>query len=75
MVSPRGNAAGSNPASFTTSYGYDAFGDLTKITDPMGHVTTFGFDPNRNRTSLTDLICGAGARLSPQMARLIHGKW
>jgi RHS repeat-associated protein len=54
MISPRGNATGSNPASFTTSYAYDAFGDVTKITDPLGHVTTFGYDPNRNRTSLTD---------------------
>ncbi|MFJ2988636.1 RHS repeat-associated core domain-containing protein [Collimonas sp. NPDC087041] len=29
----------------TTSYEYDAMGNRTKITDPLGHVTTQSYDP------------------------------
>src|SRR2546429_484363 len=32
VVDPRGNAAGANPADYTTVYGYDAAGELTSIT-------------------------------------------
>jgi RHS repeat-associated protein len=53
-ISGRGNADGASAADFTTTYDYDAFGGLTKYTDPLGHVTKFAFDENRNRTSLTD---------------------
>ena len=53
-ISARGNADGATAADFTTTYDYNAFGDLTKTTDPLGHVTKFAFDQNRNRTSLTD---------------------
>jgi RHS repeat-associated protein len=53
-VSPRGNASGADPASYTTSYSYDAFGDLLKQTDPLGHVTSYTYDADRNRTSVTD---------------------
>ena len=53
-TSPRGNVTGANPATYTTSYGYNPFGDVTTITDPLGHLTSFGYDQNRNRTSVTD---------------------
>ena len=61
-VSPRGNAPGANPTSYTTTYSYqdpvthtvDQFGDARTITDPLGHVTTYGYDPDRNKTSVTD---------------------
>ncbi len=53
-VSPRGNVTGADAAAFTTSYVYSAFGDPTKVTDPLGHVTSYVYDADRNRTSVTD---------------------
>lgn len=53
-VDPRGNVAGANPANYTTSYGYDAVGNLTSVTDPLGEKTTFAFDPNNRVTTATD---------------------
>lgn len=43
-VEPRGNADGASPAGYTTSYGYDAEGNLTKVTDPLGATTVFQYD-------------------------------
>lgn len=54
MVSARGNASGADPAKFTTAYTYNPFGDLTKLTNPLGHTTSYAYDPNHNRTKLTD---------------------
>jgi RHS repeat-associated protein len=54
MVSPRGNAAGADPAAFTTAYTYDQAGALTKSTDPLGHATSYGYDADGNRTTVTD---------------------
>ena len=45
-----GNAGTTNP---TYTYGYDANGDQTSITDPMGRVTTFTFDDQGNQLTHT----------------------
>lgn len=50
----KGNSPGYNPAAFRTSYQHTAFGDVRVVTDPAGHQTTTGYDPTRNRTSVTD---------------------
>jgi RHS repeat-associated protein len=43
-VDPRGNATGADPTPYTTTYGYDAAGNPTKVTDPLGGVTTTAYD-------------------------------
>jgi RHS repeat-associated protein len=53
-VSPRGNEAGSNPADYTTSYAYDAAGNLLSQTDPAGDEQTSTFDRADNRATTTD---------------------
>ncbi len=53
-ISPKGNVAGANPAAFTTTFGYDADGRPTTVTDPLGHVTRTGYDADGNPTSVTD---------------------
>ncbi|MFF7633530.1 DUF6531 domain-containing protein [Kitasatospora sp. NPDC008050] len=56
VTDPRGNAAGANPAAYTTSYGYDA-GDLTtSVTDPLGNTTGYGYDADRNLVSAKDAL-------------------
>jgi YD repeat-containing protein len=40
-VAPRGNVTGGNPAAYTTSFGTNAFGDITSVTDPLSHVTRY----------------------------------
>jgi RHS repeat-associated protein len=32
----------------------DEFGDVQKVTDPLGHSASYGYDADRNRTSMTD---------------------
>ncbi|MFJ3539051.1 FG-GAP-like repeat-containing protein [Streptomyces sp. NPDC090109] len=56
MVSPRGNVPGANAAAFTTSYGYDANGNRTTVTDPTGTVTTTGYDDLGRATSITNAL-------------------
>jgi RHS repeat-associated protein len=62
-VSPKGNVSGCGCTSaYTTVYSYtvpgsgvvDEFGDVQTVTDPLGHVTTVGYDADRNRTSAKD---------------------
>jgi YD repeat-containing protein len=58
-VSADGVAAGTGvgctpPAQGCTTYGYDAFGDLTTTTDADGHKVTAVFDTNGNKISSTD---------------------
>ncbi|MEA2635502.1 MAG: hypothetical protein QOH92_2269 [Chloroflexota bacterium] len=53
-VTPNGNVTGGNPSAFTTSYTYNAFGDLLTATDPLGHETIYKYDGNRNMTQVTD---------------------
>lgn len=62
-VSPKGNVAGCNCATkFTTTDSYiipgtsktDEFGDVQTVKDPLGHITTTGYDADRNQTSVKD---------------------
>lgn len=49
-------------SSYATQYSYtigggvatNEFGDVQKVTDPLGHTTSYTNDANRNRTSITD---------------------
>lgn len=43
-VSEKGNAEGANPAAFTSTYGYNAQGYLSNITDANGAVSTIETD-------------------------------
>jgi RHS repeat-associated protein len=61
QVSPKGNVAGANPADYTTSYDYDAYGQLTTTRDPLWtsttpnrHQTVQHYDPDGNLDSVTD---------------------
>lgn len=53
-VAPRGNVAGATTADFTTTYVHNGYGDLISVTNPLQVKTSFGYDANRNRTSVTD---------------------
>ncbi|MER5636654.1 RHS repeat-associated core domain-containing protein [Kitasatospora sp. NPDC002227] len=58
-VSPLGTAAGvapgcAPPAKGCTTYQYDAYGDRTLTTDPMGHTVAAAFDADGDRLSDTD---------------------
>jgi len=54
-TSPKGNVAGCGcAATYTTSYGHNAFGQVTTVTDPLGHLTTKHYDANRNLDQFTD---------------------
>jgi RHS repeat-associated protein len=44
----------------TTSYEYDAMGNRTKITDPLGHVTTQSYDSLDRLTQQTQPVPAAG---------------
>lgn len=54
VTSPRGNVPGAIASQYTTTYAYDAFGDVTQTTDPMGGVTKNQYDASRNLTQTTD---------------------
>ena len=53
-VDPRGNAAGADPADYTTRYQYNAFGQPTVVTDALGHQTQMAYDADGNQVSVTD---------------------
>ncbi|WP_229858654.1 DUF6531 domain-containing protein [Streptomyces poonensis] len=53
-VSPRGNAAGADPAAYTTSYTYDAAGNRTGVTGPTGASTTTTYDAINRPLLVTD---------------------
>jgi RHS repeat-associated protein len=55
VTTPKGNVTGGNPAAFTTTYSYDAVGNVTLVRDPLWsssaptkHQTTFHYDANQN---------------------------
>lgn len=53
-VDPRGTAAGAIPADYTTTFGFDADGDQTTVTDPLGNTTETEFDALGQPTKVTD---------------------
>lgn len=53
-TSPRGNVGGANPASFTTTYAHNNFGQVTETVDPLGHRTTSQYAPDENVIASTD---------------------
>lgn len=53
-VSPRGNVSGANPANFTTTYTYDAYGDLIQTVDPLGDTTKATYDSLGDKLTTTD---------------------
>ena len=53
-VDPRGNVSGATASTYTTTYGYDAAGNQTTVTDPLGDKTTAVFDGDNRQTSGTD---------------------
>ncbi|HXA28132.1 MAG TPA: FG-GAP-like repeat-containing protein [Candidatus Angelobacter sp.] len=62
-TTPRGHNGSCNcAAQFTTTYSYtdpvsgqvNYFGDARVVTDPLGHSTTYGYDAQRNLTSVKD---------------------
>jgi RHS repeat-associated protein len=54
QVAPKGNVTGGTPTDYTANFTYNAFGDLTSVTDPLGHQTQKAYDADRNLTSVTD---------------------
>jgi RHS repeat-associated protein len=54
QTSPKGNAKGQSPKAYTTIFDHNAFGDVTTVTDPLGHKTTRTYDPNRNLVQFVD---------------------
>ncbi|HEU5271549.1 MAG TPA: RHS repeat-associated core domain-containing protein, partial [Jatrophihabitans sp.] len=58
-VSPNGSAAGvtatcTPPANGCTTFAHDAYGNVTVITDPLGHTQQAAFDADGNKISATD---------------------
>jgi RHS repeat-associated protein len=54
-VTPKGNVAGCGCASqYTTTYAYNAFGQATTSTDPLGHTTVRHYDADQNIDTFTD---------------------
>jgi RHS repeat-associated protein len=54
MIAARGNVSGGNPAAFTTTYTYDAYGNLITTTNPAGDSTAATFDPLARQLTATD---------------------
>lgn len=46
--------AGSPRAAGTTTYTLDADGEVTSVTDALGHTTSYAYDADGNRTAVTD---------------------
>jgi RHS repeat-associated protein len=53
-VAPAGNVAGGNPASYTTSYTYNAYGQPATVTNPLGQVSRTRYDADGNVVATTD---------------------
>jgi RHS repeat-associated protein len=47
-------AAGSPRVNDTTSTSYDAGGEITSVTDPLGRTTSYTYDANGNQTQIVD---------------------
>lgn len=55
-VTPRGNEPGATVADFTWTYGYDATGNQTSLSNPTAGTTTTAFDELNRPTSATDAL-------------------
>jgi RHS repeat-associated protein len=54
-VTPKGNVGGCGcTAQYTTTYGYNPFGQLTTTSDPLSHGSIRHYDADQNLDSLTD---------------------
>jgi len=53
---PSGLVSSTTIGGATTSFGYDAAGRLTSVTDPLGTETTMTYDTAGNMTSITDAL-------------------
>ncbi len=53
-VSPRGNESGADPADYTTSYAYDAAGNLLSQRDPLGDEQRWTYDRAGNQATAID---------------------
>ena len=53
-VDARGHASGADPAQYTTTFTWDAAGNLLSSADPLGELTTQAFDPAGNLLAVTD---------------------
>ncbi|PSJ26943.1 hypothetical protein B7P34_20345 [Streptosporangium nondiastaticum] len=51
---PRGNTSGADPEKFRTTYGYDLAGNRTKVTNPLGKVTSTTYDAANRAVAATD---------------------
>jgi RHS repeat-associated protein len=54
QTAPKGNVPGAAAGSYTTTYGYDAIGELTSATDAANDKTQYGYDDAGNQASVTD---------------------
>ncbi|WP_055493841.1 RHS repeat-associated core domain-containing protein [Streptomyces sp. TP-A0356] len=53
-VEPRGNVTGADSAQYTWHTTYDAAGNVTGVTDPLGNTTTRLYDADNNLIRTTD---------------------
>lgn len=53
-VSPKGNLPGANQEEYTITYDFDNENNLKTITAPLGNITSFEYDGNNNKISMTD---------------------
>jgi RHS repeat-associated protein len=54
IVDPSGNEPGADPADFTTTYAYDAKGNVVSETDPLGNATERTYDHKGRVLTTTD---------------------
>lgn len=54
MVDPRGNVVGADPNQYTWNYQYDAAGNRTRITDPLGNAIQYVYNALNDVTQTTD---------------------
>ena len=48
--------ASTDPNNNTTSYGYDAVGNLISVTDANNNTTTYAYDSTNELTTITDAL-------------------